>query len=433
MRAFTGYGFKATGTTTNRTMPDRLAEVKNVMDFGAVGNGSTNDAAAIQAAIDWTDGPDRGTIYFPPCSSTYRISTPLTLNYDGPLTIRFQGSGYASRLDGNNLNGFIFTRTLGTPANEATVAFDQVYMTNSHATGGLCRIGSSQKVSFRDCQFGGHHCYTAENTDGGLASTNTMFSSCIFAGAGTVVGSVGIIMAGGVIEATDVRGFDVGYRISGYGTTIWGGRTERNNTAMEFGVGDASAARGAAADIGAGGVAIIGHTFEGNWIGMHFDGTTQGFFASGILMQGHASENSGATLALDGTQIGVWIPADKLQGACFNGFDVGNVHEVAGYQIDTPTSRPGITFMNCAGTVTGGGVDWLASSKAMAAKWINCPAMAGPIYTFTDLPDASNRLEGDEYDISDSSTATWGATVTGSGANRVRTRFNGTNWTVVGI
>ena len=40
---FTSFPFPATGAPTPRTMPDRLADVKNVKDFGAVGNGTTDD------------------------------------------------------------------------------------------------------------------------------------------------------------------------------------------------------------------------------------------------------------------------------------------------------------------------------------------------------------------------------------------------------
>src|SRR5262249_15956614 len=62
---FTTFAFPATGAPASRTMPDRLAEVHNVKDFGAVGSGAVDDWGAIQNAVNWTSGPNRGTIYFP--------------------------------------------------------------------------------------------------------------------------------------------------------------------------------------------------------------------------------------------------------------------------------------------------------------------------------------------------------------------------------
>src|SRR5262249_33815875 len=49
---FTSFPFTATGAPTARTMPDRLGEIKNVKDYGAVGDSSTDDTATIQASRD---------------------------------------------------------------------------------------------------------------------------------------------------------------------------------------------------------------------------------------------------------------------------------------------------------------------------------------------------------------------------------------------
>ena len=48
---------------------------------------------------------------------------------------------------------------------------------------------------------------------------------------------------------------------------------------------------------------------------------------------------------------------------------------------------------------------------------------------FASLPTGA---EGDMACVTDSNTATWGATIAGSGANNVLAYFNGTNWTVAG-
>ena len=53
---FTAFVFDATGETqapNTRTLPNRLAEIKDIRDFGAVGDGSTDDLPAITAALNY--------------------------------------------------------------------------------------------------------------------------------------------------------------------------------------------------------------------------------------------------------------------------------------------------------------------------------------------------------------------------------------------
>jgi hypothetical protein len=82
----------ATGSTTARTLENRFADVVNVKDFGAVGNGVADDTAAIQAAINSNPGK---TIYFPAgtylVSSTIRVKrlyTSLVCDASGVASIR---------------------------------------------------------------------------------------------------------------------------------------------------------------------------------------------------------------------------------------------------------------------------------------------------------------------------------------------------------
>lgn len=49
---------------------------------------------------------------------------------------------------------------------------------------------------------------------------------------------------------------------------------------------------------------------------------------------------------------------------------------------------------------------------------------------FASLAACSGALEGTLKPVSDSTTATWGATITGSGSNHVLAYCDGTNWTV---
>lgn len=78
----------ATGTTHRRLLAERFAEVFNVKDFGALGDGTTEDTDAIQAAIDAAIAAGGGRVVFP--DGTY-----LTGRLNGGSNLTFEGRGYA--------------------------------------------------------------------------------------------------------------------------------------------------------------------------------------------------------------------------------------------------------------------------------------------------------------------------------------------------
>lgn len=76
--AISQFGFVGAGATaTTRTIESKLRDVVSAKDYGAVGDGSTNDTAAIQAAIDSLPA-NGGTVYLP--SGTYLVSTLIMPN-----------------------------------------------------------------------------------------------------------------------------------------------------------------------------------------------------------------------------------------------------------------------------------------------------------------------------------------------------------------
>src|SRR5690348_16485049 len=105
---FTAFAFQASGTGVNtaRTLPGRLIDIVNVKDWGAKGDGVTDDWAAIMAAYNHTANNARGTVFFPP--GTYLVSHAIDFS-SALVGVGFVGVMGASTIVGNFAD-YVFKR-----------------------------------------------------------------------------------------------------------------------------------------------------------------------------------------------------------------------------------------------------------------------------------------------------------------------------------
>lgn len=141
-----------------RTVESKLRDTVNLKDFGAVGDGITDDTAAIQAALNASTGK---TLYFP--AGTYRCSDQLVgqtqthLWASGGAVLDF--SGRSSPYNNANFSLVEFRGTAGAVdplVADATVGTNAVQVANSgiYQVGDLIEISMNAEGSFSDSSIG---------------------------------------------------------------------------------------------------------------------------------------------------------------------------------------------------------------------------------------------------------------------------------------
>ena len=110
------YTQTGTNATANRLVDAKLKDVVSVKDFGAVGDGSTNDATAFQNAIN-----AHNAIYVP--QGTYKIGSTLTCN-NRHLTLYGDGHEMSILQWSGGTSGLSFTDTDTSTATKALVVKD---------------------------------------------------------------------------------------------------------------------------------------------------------------------------------------------------------------------------------------------------------------------------------------------------------------------
>lgn len=91
-----------------------LQGIVNVKDYGALGDGSTDDSAAIQSAIDYAETFDVGVVYFPSSDNSYVCNSGLTLDIN---VVTLEGNG--ARFDFSGMT----TGTAITPIQSSSSTF----------------------------------------------------------------------------------------------------------------------------------------------------------------------------------------------------------------------------------------------------------------------------------------------------------------------
>lgn len=160
----------------------------NVKDYGAKGDGVTDDTAAIQAAIDYIETIGRGSLVLP--AGQYSLSSQLTVD-NCDIYIKGSGVDVTNLVWSNSSGGILFTDTTGVSAEDrSTFTIKDITLGTSYASGGTA-LSFNYSVSSAVVPFGDASTVKVSNVD---------IRGFDFYGAGTDYWTTGIDLldAGGV-------------------------------------------------------------------------------------------------------------------------------------------------------------------------------------------------------------------------------------------
>lgn len=419
---------------------------RNVRDFGAKADGS-DDTAAIQAAIDYTNSPSgtpqgAGTVYFPP--GVYTITSPIDLatvfaNSNNNNSICLLGEGGASRIQGN-FAGYLIKNSIDPGPYAGGGRISNLTFANPHDAGGCVHTGAVIGWTIDNCSFNGHVCLdtysvggdgTGGHQIGGNANQSCTVQGCVFTGGQTI--SIGILCG----EGTAVIGCDftgMTYAIvARAGLSVASCRFEVNTVGITFGAQRASLVAGAPPSTiiqanGAGQSFVTASTFESCLTGIDILGATGAVVFAALSIHG-------------GMDYGIRTRG-QLHDSTFIGVHNGGGQNICGIQVSPYSEETtNLIFINCT-SASNGVNSWdidgnspgsfaIGAADAIFTRCIGDDAMPfQPVWTFAKLP-TTKRSKGEQYFITDANTSTLGANVTaGGGSTNGYVVWNGSNWTL---
>ena len=406
--AFTSFGFQATGGNTNRTMPDRLGEVANVVELGADRTGRADSQPAFQAAVN-----SLKTVYVPP--GTYTLNS--TVNFGSSRrSLTVKGAGAPQCLLHSNFAGFVFDNNHDNTF-PTDILIEGLSITNTNTSGGGIRNRSGDNFQVRNCAVQAHIGVQMSGVSPNDTCFSGLVSNCrILALSGNEIGTGSIGIVAGpetAIQNCSVVNFDNNIRAYGAGGYIHGCRIEVGTVGVVFGI-DATGV-----PFRAGGWHFAGTTMEANLIGVAICGIA-GLVIDGVVI---TSGTNGPPNGTGQSVCGVQFNAGNdlvMTGCSITGtFTTAafNVYSGAGNQ-----GQPEATFIGCnfAGWNTVPG-NTLEGWEAYNCKGI--PTFSIPISYLTHL---RYLQPGARRVVTDCTTTTFGTAVTNTGGT-VAQNNGGTN------
>lgn len=418
-------------------------DIASVKTFGAKGDGATDDTVAIQACLNFCFGtstaphgstsPQSNSIcYFPP--GNYKISSPLTVR--SVRGGRIMGAGrFTTQISQSTSGSSVFV----TNGFEYSIVDGIRFIANGSGSVGFdldwdnTGTAALQSNTFRDCEW--------ENGDFGLRIGNSGFmgsettiincffatqqvaaakicnfnalSNCFYGGNIASCANIGIWVHAGSAPSIHGVGFQNGANVFDIQVdnsaedlcNIIGCRSESTNFVF---LGNSVHAT----VIGCEHISNSSNS-NGTFVSITSTGGSPTLVERCTAVKSDIALGSAPRLAVRGSSFGL---TNWIHGGTPSSVSAGCVVEMEDIQY--------------SGTPNGSG---LSTTNRIYKQRIDVNGISNYVLTktaglFSALP--VSPVEGQTAIITDSSTATWGATISGSGGNRVLGYYDGSNWTV---
>jgi len=250
---FTNYAFPASGASKNRTMPARLNDVINVRDWGAKGDGVTDDTAAIQAAIEYgrlltNSFFCAGAQIFIPAGTYYIGSPPLIFGWTATTrsqrsagSLSIMGAGRDATILKGNSSGFLVRKNEGNASQLANLTDLTIWNQSSAAnSGALYAEMMGNGAYFERCHFKGFVALVFAHDQYNMTLSDCLFTCTASIGRadaatpGPPAGSVGVFTLQSEMVNCRAEGFDVGFAVSQVGHLMGGCTAYRCNTGIHL-------------------------------------------------------------------------------------------------------------------------------------------------------------------------------------------------------